>query len=68
MSIGLDDDGKAPKKKINLTQLRKNAHSRQEKKSGCKIPRPGDVDVDVLPAPDAIIDTHLPSNVSSSGT
>ena len=68
MSIGLDDDGKAPKKKINLTQLRKNACSRREKKSGCKIPRPGDVDVDVLPAPDAINDTHLPSNASNSGT
>ena len=51
MSIGFDDDSKTPKKKINLTQLRRNARSRREKKSGRKIPRPGDIDV--LPAPDA---------------
>ena len=40
----------------------------EKKKSGHKIPRPGYVDVDVLPAPDAIINTHLPSNVSNSFT
>ena len=48
MNIGLDDDGKTPKKEINFTQLRKNAHSRREKKLGRKIPRPGNVDVDVF--------------------
>ena len=66
MNIGLDDDGKAPKKEINFTQLRKNVHSRREKTLGHKIPRPGDVDV--LSAPDAIIDIHLPSNILNSGT
>ena len=37
MSISFDDDSKATKKKINLTQLRRNAWSRQEKKSGRKM-------------------------------
>ena len=38
-------------KKVNLTQLRRNARSRKKKKSGRQNPRPGDSDV--LPAPDA---------------
>ena len=39
------------KQKVNLTQLRRNARSSTEKKSGRKRPRPGDCDV--VPAPDA---------------
>ena len=42
-------EGNKPKK-LNLTQLRRNARSRREK-SGRKNPRPGDSDV--MPAPDA---------------
>ena len=51
MSIGLED-GKG-KKKINLTQLRRNVRTRVEKKSGRKAPRPGDYDI--MPAPDACV-------------
>ena len=50
LGIGQDDDV-TKRKKINLSQLRKNARSRKEKTSGRKRPRPGDVDV--VPAPDA---------------
>ena len=49
ISIGLDHEG--TKKKINLTQLRKNTRSRLEKKSGRKAPKPGDYDV--IAAPDS---------------
>ena len=48
MSIGLDDKGS--KKKINLTQLRRNTRSRGDRKSGRKAPRPGDYEI--IPAPD----------------
>ena len=48
MSVGLEDMNS--KKKINLTQLRRNTRSRADKKSGRKAPRPGD---DIVPAPDA---------------
>ena len=51
MSIGIIEDAKSSRKKINLTQLRKNFRSRREKKSGRKCPRPRDLDI--LPAPDA---------------
>ena len=50
MCIG-QDDMSTGKKRLNLTQLRKNARSRKEKKSGRKRPRPGDCDV--ISAPDA---------------
>lgn len=49
MSIGLDDNNS--KKKINLTQLRRNTRCRAEKKCGRKAPRPGDYEIN--PAPDA---------------
>ena len=49
MSVGLEDMNS--KKKINLTQLRRNTRSRADKKSGRKAPRPGDYDI--VPAPDA---------------
>ena len=49
MSVGIQSSSE--KKKINLTQLRKNARSRKEKRSGRKCPRPGDCDI--VPAPDA---------------
>ena len=48
LSIGQDDDV-TKRKKINLSQLRKNARSRKEKTSGRKRPE----DVDVVPASDA---------------
>ena len=41
------------KTKLNLTQLRKNAQKRKEKKSERKTPRAGDYEV--LPAPDAAV-------------
>ena len=49
MSIGLHNTNS--KKKINLTQLRRNTRSRTDKKSGRKAPRAGDYEV--VPAPDA---------------
>jgi hypothetical protein len=49
MSVGLEDAD--PKKKVNLTLLRRNTRNRAHKKSGRKAPRPGDYDV--VPAPDA---------------
>ena len=44
------------KGKINLTQLRRKVHSRTEKKSGRKRPRPGDCDI--IPAPDSEVGTE----------
>ena len=52
MSIGLTEKHQ-PRRQINLTQLRKNARNRREKKSGRKQPRPGDYEL--VPAPDAIL-------------
>ena len=49
MSIGLEKQ--QPQHTMSHTQLRKNARSRSEKKSGRKQPRPGDCEI--LPAPDA---------------
>ena len=51
MSIGLEDVNS--RRKINLTQLRRNTRPRREKRSGRKAPRPGDYDIQ--PAPDASI-------------
>lgn len=51
MSIGLEDVDS--KRKVNLTQLRRNTRSRADKKSGRKAPRPGDYCIE--PAPDASI-------------
>ena len=51
MSIGLE--GRDIKKKVNLTQLRRNARPRREKKFGRKAPRAGDYDVS--PAPDSVM-------------
>ena len=56
MCIG-QDDMSTGKKRLNLTQLRKNARSRKEKKSGRKRPRPGDCDV--ISAPDAQGNKHV---------
>ena len=47
--IGLQDMNS--KRKINLTQLRKNTRTRTAKRSGRKAPSPGDYDI--KPAPDA---------------
>lgn len=54
MSVGLDDVDN--KKKINLTQLRRNTRKRVEKKSGRKAPRPGDYNI--IPAPDASVKSN----------
>ena len=51
MYLGMEDI-EEPLKKFNLTQLRKNARKRKEKKSGRKVARVGDYEV--YPAPDAI--------------
>ena len=56
LSIGETSDD-VTKKKLNLTRLRKNAHSRSDKTSGRKIPRRGDYDV--YPAPDAMTGKYL---------
>lgn len=58
MSIGLED--KQKRKKVNLTQLRRNARSRREKKSGRKAPRPGDYSI--TPAPDSILFSDVSSH------
>ena len=50
MYLGMEDMEEP--KKFNLTQLRKNARKRKEKKSGRKVARVGDYEV--YPAPDAI--------------
>ena len=50
MAIGSHQDPK--RRKINLTQLRKNSRPKSGKTSGRKRPRPGDCDV--TPAPDAV--------------
>lgn len=49
MSIGLED--LKSRRRINLTQLRRNTRSKVDKKSGRKAPRPGDYEI--IPAPDA---------------
>ena len=49
MSIGMENN--VCKRKINLTQLRRNTRPKQHKKSGRKAPRPDDYDVH--PAPDS---------------
>ena len=51
MSVGLHST--KSRQQINLTQLRRNARSRKDRKSGRKAPRPGDYDV--TPAPDSIM-------------
>jgi len=50
LSIG-ETGNDAPEKKINLTQLYKNAGGKKEKKSGRKKPRLGDYEI--YPVPDA---------------
>jgi len=54
LSIG-ETGNDAPKKKINLTQLYKNARGKKEKKSGRKKSRLGDYEI--YPASDANV-TH----------
>ena len=51
MSIGQNEQ-KERLRRLNLTQLRRNARSRKDQKSGRKRPRPGDMDL--LPAPDSL--------------
>ena len=60
MSLGVNQKQQS-QHRVNLTQLRRNAHSRREKSGGRKHPRPGDCDV--VPAPDsaAVMDTS-PTN------
>lgn len=50
ISIGLEDV--KSKRKINLTQLRRNTRPRRANKSGRKAPQPQDYEI--TPAPDAI--------------
>lgn len=49
MSVGLEDVDS--KRKVNLTQLRRNTRPRRAKKSGRKAPQPKDYEV--APAPDS---------------
>ena len=49
MSVGLEDV--SSKRKVNLTQLRRNARGKADKRSGRKAPRPGDYDI--ISAPDS---------------
>ena len=57
MSIGMNVN--VDKKRINLSQLRRNVRQRNEKKSGRKKPRIKDCDVEA--APDATCDSLKPS-------
>uniref|UniRef100_A0A1X7SRY8 CXXC-type domain-containing protein n=2 Tax=Amphimedon queenslandica TaxID=400682 RepID=A0A1X7SRY8_AMPQE len=52
LGIPIDDTGVT---KVNLSQLRWNKRPRNQKKCGRKRPRPGDSDVEVLPAPDSAL-------------
>ena len=61
MSVGINDESNP--KQWNLTQLRRNARSCKEKKSGRKRPRPGDYDCG--PAPDAVSET--PNDATDTG-
>ena len=58
MSIGLDTA--CCKRKINLTQLRRNSRSRRDKTSGRKRPR--FEDCDVVAAPDSLSSIHATVN------
>ena len=66
MSLGVDQKQQS-QHRANLTQLRRNARSRREKKSGPKHPRPGDCDV--VPAPDsaAVTDTSSTNTPVKTG-
>ena len=64
MSVGLKTDDT---KICNLTQLRKRARKRSDKKSGRKKPRLGDLDVEVVAAPDSKENEVLDTNASSFG-
>ena len=56
-SVGLGTED--TKRKINLTQLRRNTRSRSEKKSGRKAPRPGDYDLTAAPDSTASEEVHF---------
>lgn len=57
MSLGLESEDVAPK--INLTQLRRKAKTRSDKRSGRKTPSVGDYTVN--PAPDAqLVYVYMP--------
>ena len=60
MSLGVDQKQQS-QHRVNLTQLRRNARSRREKKSGCKHSQPGDCDVVLAPDSAAVMDTS-PTN------
>ena len=53
MTIGLEDVNS--RKKVNLTQLRRNVRSRNEKKSGRKRPRPNDYEVQAAPDANTLV-------------
>ena len=56
-SVGLGTED--TKRKINLTQLRRNTRSRSEKKSGRKAPRPGDYGLTAAPDSTASEEVHF---------
>jgi len=58
-AIGLHVE--APRRVLNLTQLRRNKRKRADKTSGRKKPRVGDIDI--IPAPDAEIVRDVAPNV-----
>lgn len=63
LSIGLESTLSSSKQTLNLTQLRRNARSCKEKRSGRKCARPGGYSVE--PAPDALVDNSQPNNRSA---
>ena len=66
LSVGLEKADNS-KQRLNLTQLRRNARVRKEKRSGRKCPRPGDYIVE--PAPNAKSDTaELLSKIQNDPT
>ena len=63
MSIGQHSEDE--KRRINLSQLRKNSRPRSQKRSGRKRPRPGDCDVTA--APDAATKLKEPKLATDDG-
>ena len=59
IAVGINDSPKSNKTKINLSKLTKKNKKNQDKKSGKKNPRKGDVEV--VPAPDSICKTSTAS-------
>jgi len=63
-AIGMRED--VQRRKLNLTQLRKNKRNRHDKTSGCKRPRIADVDVIAAPDVDPTVACATTGHVDAS--